>query len=254
MDNDKIGIIGGSGVYSLLSDYKNETELINTPFGDINFTKINYKGKEIYFIPRHGKAHSIPPHMINFKANIYAFFKLGIKKILATNAVGSLKTNLKPGEFVVLDQFIDLVSGPVTFFDGEFEVDTKDLKKKGVVHTDVTSPYNESLRNALISSLKEFPNEIFHEFGCYVMFRGPRFESKAEINMVKNFGDVVGMTGAPEIILARELDLQYASLNLITNFGAGLVNNTVNHEEVVELFENKIKIIQKVLFRAIELI
>lgn len=251
MIESKIAIIGGSGVYSLFASNKVNSLNVSTPFGDVILFESEFENKSVYFLPRHGSKHSIPPHLINFKANIYALFKSGVKFIIATNAVGSLKKNIKPGEFVVLDQFIDLVSGPHTFFDGEFEIELNGNKINGVKHTDVTEPYSAIIRESIFNSFKEFPNEVMHKSGCYVMFNGPRFETRAEIKMFQQFGDVVGMTGAIEIVLARELNIDYASINLVTNFGAG-IQKEVNHEEVIELFESKIEIFKKILLKTIE--
>jgi 5'-methylthioadenosine phosphorylase len=254
MNSEKIiGLIGGSGVYSLFKDESSEKETIKTQFGKVTVSKIEFDDKMIVFLPRHGSSHSIPPHMINFKANILALHLKGVKSIIATNAVGSLKKKMKPGDFVVIDQFIDIVSGPHTFFDGRFEVEIDGTKFKGVQHTDVTSPYNYELREILIQSISQFPEETCHTHGCYVMFNGPRFESAAEINMFKNFGDVVGMTGAPEVILSRELNIDYASINMVTNYGAG-IQSSVSHGEVIEIFEKKIDILKKILIKALSYI
>jgi len=246
----KIALIGGSGVYSLFKDKSSEKQSIDTPFSTVTVTKFRLEDKIIYFLPRHGSSHSIPPHMINFKANIYALHLIGVKHVIATNAVGSLNHNIKPGDFVIIDQFIDIVSGPHTFFDGNFEPEIDGKKKKGVQHTDMTYPYSRKIREILIKSIAQFPSENYHKQGCYVMFNGPRFETAAEINMFKQFGDVVGMTGAPEVILARELNLEYASINLVTNFGAG-IQALVTHEEVMKVFEEKLEILKKILIKSI---
>lgn len=253
MPSKNIAIIGGSGVYSMFDKQNIEKKKISTPFGDVTYSEMDQKSRKIFFLPRHGESHSIPPHKINFKANIYSLFLLDVGKILSTNAVGSLKKELKPGDFVVLDQFIDLVSGPVTFFDGQFETIVNNKIKKGVVHTDVSSPYSETLRSFLIKSFEYFPEEIYHPKGTYVMFNGPRFETPAEISMFNNFGDVVGMTGAPEVVLSRELGMEYASLNLVTNYAAGL-QKEITHNEVIELFNKKVKIIQEILTKTLDLI
>lgn len=252
---DNIAIIGGSGVYSIFEHENLREKELETPFGTVKYTEFEQNSRKVYFLPRHGKTHSIPPHKINFKANIYSLFLLGVKNIISTNAVGSLKHEIRPGEFVLIDQFIDLVSGPITFFEGDFEVTINNEIKRGVVHTDMTQPYSEKVRLALQKSLEKFPEENFHSKGCYVMFKGPRFESSAEIAMFKNFGDVVGMTGAPEVILSRELGLDYASLNVVTNFAAGLnTGKEISHAEVMELFNQKIQTIQKIIKKTLDYI
>lgn len=253
MSGKNIAIIGGSGVYSMFEDQDIKKKELSTPFGLVRYSELNQESRKIFFLPRHGKTHSVPPHKINFKANIYSLFLLDVGKVLATNAVGSLKMEIKPGEFVVLDQFIDLVSGPITFFDGHFETTVNNKLKKGVVHTDVTNPYSDSLRSSLIKSFEFFPEEKYHSKGTYVMFNGPRFETSAEISMFKNFGDVVGMTGAPEIVLSRELEMEYASLNLVTNYAAGL-QKEISHSEVIELFNKKVKVIQKILSKTLDIL
>jgi 5'-methylthioadenosine phosphorylase len=253
MSNNNIAIIGGSGVYSMFEDKTITKKEISTPFGNVEYMELDQESRKIFFLPRHGKSHSIPPHKINFKANIFSLFQLNVKKILATNAVGSLKKEIKPGEFIIIDQFIDIVSPPTTFFEGEFEAKINNNIKKGVVHTDMTNPYSESIRKSFEISLSHFPEEKFHPRGCYVMFKGPRFESSAEISMFKNFGDVVGMTGVPEVILARELEIEYGTINLVTNYAAGL-QNEITHKEVIELFNKKISVIQKIINKTIEII
>ncbi len=251
MSSENIGIIGGSGIYSLFEKGKTVKKEISTPFGKVSYSEIDQPSKKVFFLPRHGEIHSIPPHKINFKANIYALFLLGVKKIISTNAVGSLKKEIRPGDFVLIDQFIDLVSSPTTFFDGNLEVKVNNKNRHGVVHSDMTNPYSEPLRIALQQALEFFPKESYHTKGCYVMFRGPRFETSAEIEMFKNFGDVVGMTGAPEVILSRELEIEYASLNVVTNYAAGL-QKAITHEEVINLFNQKVETIQKILTKTID--
>ena len=253
MSESNIGIIGGSGVYSMFQNENQTKHEIATPFGTVICTQFENNHRKVYFLPRHGESHSIPPHRINFKANIFALFSLGVKKIISTNAVGSLKSEIRPGHFVIIDQFIDLVSGPITFFDGDFKVTVNNKVKSGVVHTDVTSPYSENVRLSLIQTMKFFPDEIYHPHGCYVMFKGPRFETSAEISMFKDYGDVVGMTGAPEAILAKELEIEYASLNVVTNYAAGL-QKEISHIEVMELFNTKVKIIQKIIRKSLDLL
>lgn len=253
MSKENVAIIGGSGVYAIFQDRVQTQHEIETPFGKVNYSKIVDDSRHIYFLARHGQSHIIPPHKINFKANIYALFLLGVKKIIGTNAVGSLKYEIEPGHFVIVDQFIDLVSGPITFFDGNFKIVIEKKVKSGVVHTDVTSPYSESIRSALIEAMGFFPNEKFHAKGVYIRFNGPRFETSAEISMFKQFGDVVGMTGTPEVILARELSMDYASLNIVTNYAAGL-QKTISQSDVMELFNQKAEIVQKIIQKSLELL
>lgn len=251
MMQNKIAIIGGSGVYDLFK--KAENISLKTPYGKVEtIVKAMHGKKEIYFLPRHGPKHSVPPHLINYKANIYALYKLGVKQIFATNAVGSIDLSIHPGEFVVPDQIIDMTkSRDVTFFDGStsFSFDDK-TKRGGVVHLDYTEPYCPNLRNMYIRAVEDI-GEMIYTKGVHVCSDGPRFETPAEIIMYQKLGGtVVGMTTVPESILARELKMCYATLCLITNYGAGM-QEKVTHEEVVELFKHKTKQIKEVMKKII---
>lgn len=239
----RIGIIGGSGVYDV-DELKNisENNLI-TPFGIFEYIMGEYENKEVVFVTRHGKGHTLPPHMISYKKIIWGMKELGIEKIIATSASGSLNLNMKPGDFVIIDQFIDFTdSREITFFD----------TPGNVVHTDMTEPYCEYLRT-LIKEVMTSLNLSFHEKGTYVTMNGPRYETKAEINMLKILGgDIVGMTGAPEVILANEMKICYASIGIVTNFAAGISDKKISHEEVIEMMDKKIPILKKVIFEVIK--
>ncbi|HOC53334.1 MAG TPA: S-methyl-5'-thioadenosine phosphorylase [Caldisericia bacterium] len=239
----RIGIIGGSGVYDV-DELKNisENNLI-TPFGIFEYIMGEYEDKEVVFVTRHGKGHTLPPHMISYKKIIWGMKELGVEKIIATSASGSLNLNMKPGDFVIIDQFIDFTdSREITFFD----------TPGNVVHTDMTEPYCEYLRT-LIKEVMTSLNLSFHEKGTYVTMNGPRYETKAEINMLKILGgDIVGMTGAPEVILANEMKICYASIGIVTNFAAGISDKKISHEEVIEMMGKKIPILKKVIFEVIK--
>ncbi|HQO99335.1 MAG TPA: S-methyl-5'-thioadenosine phosphorylase [Caldisericia bacterium] len=239
----RIGIIGGSGVYDV-DELKNisENNLI-TPFGIFEYIMGEYEDKEVVFVTRHGKGHTLPPHMISYKKIIWGMKELGVEKIIATSASGSLNLNMKPGDFVIIDQFIDFTdSREITFFD----------TPGNVVHTDMTEPYCEYLRT-LIKEVMTSLNLSFHEKGTYVTMNGPRYETKAEINMLKILGgDIVGMTGAPEVILANEMKICYASIGIVTNFAAGISDKKISHEEVIEMMDKKIPILKKVIFEVIK--
>jgi len=239
----RIGIIGGSGVYDV-DELKNisENNLI-TPFGIFEYIMGEYENKEVVFVTRHGKGHTLPPHMISYKKIIWGMKELGVEKIIATSASGSLNLNMKPGDFVIIDQFIDFTdSREITFFD----------TPGNVVHTDMTEPYCEYLR-ILIKDIMMALNLSFHEKGTYVTMNGPRYETKAEINMLKILGgDIVGMTGTPEVILANEMKICYASIGIVTNFAAGISDKKISHEEVIEMMDKKIPILKKVIFEVIK--
>ena len=220
-------IIGGTGVYDpqLLSDLREEA--VSTPYGDARVQVGTYEGIEIAFMPRHGAGHSIPPHRINYRANIWALRALGVQRILATAAVGSLNPEMKPGHFVIVDQFLDFTKGREhTFFDGG---------ESGVVHTDMTNPYCPHLRAHLVRQAARLELTC-HSSGVYVCTEGPRFETAAEIRAFRILGgDVVGMTNVPECTLAREAGLCYAAMAMVTNMAAGIASGPLTHEEVVEI-------------------
>jgi len=248
----KIAIIGGSGVYDLFEGGQNI--VVKTPYGKVeNISKIKSKGSDVFFLPRHGPEHSVPPHLINYRANIFALHSLEVEKIYATNAVGSIDKKIKPGEFVVPDQLIDMTKDRIlTFFDGETEIVFKDgTSKQGVVHLDYSEPYSPRLRKKFLELAKESSEKV-HDGGVLVCTEGPRFETPAEIKMFQSFGGtLVGMTTVPEAILAREVQISYATLCLVTNFGAGM-QEEVSHAEVIELFNKKIQTVKSMMQKIIE--
>jgi 5'-methylthioadenosine phosphorylase len=250
--SESIGIIGGSGFYDFLSSPSEK--LVETPFSSkpvvLYHSKVNEK--DLYFLPRHGKGHSIPPHRINFKANIYALHLLSISRVLSTSAVGSVRTEIEPGKYVLLDQFIDFIR-PITFFEGDFKVDFLDGNSlSGVVHTDMTHPYCTDLCSHISKVLSKF--SYYQSKGTYFCTAGPRFETPAEIKAIQAMGaDVVGMTNSSEAILCRELGICYSSIAVVTNFAAGL-QKEVNHQEVVELFNKRASELKSILNDIIEIL
>ncbi|MBM7854385.1 5'-methylthioadenosine phosphorylase [Desulfohalotomaculum tongense] len=232
-----MAIIGGTGVYdpNILSNIRDET--ITTPFGETAVKIGEYQGREVAFMNRHGAGHSVPPHLVNYRANIAGLKKLGVKTILATAAVGSINEKMKPGDFVFCDQFLDFTkSRAQTFFNGG---------EHGVVHVDVTDPYCPDLRKIMAKVADEL-NLSYHQGGVYVTTEGPRYESPAEIKMFKMLGgDLVGMTSVPEVILAREAGICYATVCMVTNFGAGISENPLTHEEVLEVMNKNAENLRK---------
>lgn len=220
-----IGIIGGTGVYEIVT-LGNEIEkrVLKTPYGnspEISLFKLH--DKNIAFMPRHAKEHSYPPHMINYQANIYAMKKLGVERILATNAVGSLERSVTPGDFIIPHDFIDFTK----LRNGSFYDDK-------TVHIDVTEPYCNELRRTIKSS-----GDVI-DGGVYVCTEGPRFETPAEIQMFHMLGGtIVGMTGIPEAVLARELEMCYASICTVSNYAASISPNNLTIDEVFEIMERK---------------
>ncbi|MGE5397821.1 MAG: S-methyl-5'-thioadenosine phosphorylase [Chitinophagales bacterium] len=241
-----VGIIGGTGVYdpAILNDI--EDHVIETDYGDAAVKLGNYKGFPVAFMARHGENHSVPPHLINYRANIKAFQQLGVKRIISTAAVGSLNFDFKPGSLIIVNQFLDFTRGRnCTFYDGG---------KNGVVHVDVTEPYCPEIREALYNSAKSLDIEVF-DGGTYVCTEGPRFETGAEIKMFKLLGgDVVGMTAVPEVVLARELGICYATVAVVTNYAAGIVPGRLTHSEVVGYMRENVINIRNTIMHAVNII
>ena len=239
-----IAIIGGTGVYdpAIISDAKEET--VSTPYGETKLIAGKYKNKEVYFMNRHGAGHAVPPHLVNYRANIYALKNLGVQKVFATAAVGSLNLEMKPGEMVIMDQFLDFTKNRnQTFFDGG---------EIGVLHVDMTDPYCVELRKVLEQAalVKQLP---CHNKGTYVCTEGPRFETPAEIKMYQQFnGDLVGMTSVPEVVLAKEAGLCYATVAMVTNFGAGISPTPLTHQEVLDAMKQNAANLRELLMQALE--
>ncbi|MDT8901456.1 S-methyl-5'-thioadenosine phosphorylase [Anaeroselena agilis] len=239
----RIAIIGGTGLYDprILDNVREER--VVTPYGEVEYKVGEYAGKAVAFIPRHGSKHSIPPHLINYRANIWAMKKIGVQSIIATTAVGSLKREMAPGHFVLTDQFIDFTKNRVsTFYEGG---------DRGVVHVDVTEPYCPALRAVLNAAAAE--NGIpCHNFGTYVCTEGPRFETPAEIKAYALLGgDIVGMTNVPEVTLAREAEMCYATVSMVTNFAAGISTQPLTHGEVLDAMRTNVENFKKLVMAAI---
>lgn len=231
----ELAIIGGSGFYEpgMLSNVREVT--VTTPYGDINPLIGDLGGREVAFLARHGKGHSLLPHQINYQANLWGLKSLGISRIVATAAVGSLRRRLVPGSLVVVDQFIDFTKRrPLTFFEHN------EVHK---AHVDVTGPYCLDLQE-YFKKAAEKCNVKIRVGGCYICTEGPRYETAAEIKMFRMLGgDVIGMTGVPEVVLARELGICYANISLVTNQAAGIGRKTLVHAEVVRIMkENQEKL------------
>ena len=211
----KVAIIGGTGLTSINGLEIDGREIVQTPFGEPSgpLVRGNLAGHQVYFLPRHGAAHTIPPHQINYRANIWALKEAGVEQVIAVNAVGGIREDMQPGTLIIPDQIIDYtVSRTNTFFE-------EGLKQ--VVHIDFTEPYCESLRQDIISSADTSSINIIKD-GTYAATQGPRLETAAEVNRLENDGcHLVGMTGMPEAALAREQELCYASISVVANLAAG---------------------------------
>jgi 5'-methylthioadenosine phosphorylase len=205
-------IIGGTGVYDVSGNCYSKN--VNTKYGDVNVDIVEINGEEIVFLARHGKGHGVPPHLVNYRANMMALKELGIKYVYATAAVGSCNENYVPGDVVVIKDFMDFTkSRPITYYEGGDE---------GVIHTDMSEPYCKSLISKFYEVSKDMGIEIKGE-AVYACTEGPRFETASEIRMYKTLGgDVVGMTNVPEVILAKELGMCYAAVGIITNWCTGV--------------------------------
>jgi 5'-methylthioadenosine phosphorylase len=209
----EIGILGGSGFYSFLEN-SNDIK-VETPYGppsDI-VSLGTVSGRKIAFIPRHGKLHQLPPHRVPYKANIWAMKSLGVKRIIAPTAVGSLQSYIKVGDFVLTDQFVDMTRGrESTFYDGPI-----------TTHISMAEPYCPEMRGVADSVLKEL-NLPYHPRGIIVVIQGPRFSTKAESEwFTKNGWDIINMTQFPEVVLARELEMCYLNISVVTDYDVGIV-------------------------------
>ncbi|MCG8502298.1 MAG: S-methyl-5'-thioadenosine phosphorylase [Firmicutes bacterium] len=241
-----IGVFGGSGFYSFLDDVE-EIEM-DTPYGKPSdkIALATIGNKKVAFLPRHGKKHHLPPHLLPYRANIYAMKMLGVKKIIAPNACGSLQPHVKPGDFVICDQFVDRTSGRKdTFFDGP-----------EVQHISPADPYNEELRQLAVASAKELGIPV-HEKGTVVVIQGPRFSTRAESRWFSKMGwEVINMTQYPESYLALEMEIPYVNISLITDYDAGLEGRDdikpVTHEAVLEVFNQNVHHVKKLIYTMIE--
>ena len=210
MANDKLAIIGGSGLYDVEEFKDRELLNVSTPWGTPSdqILKTKYNGKEVYFLPRHGRGHFISPSNINFRANIDALKQLGVTDIVSVSAVGSLKEDLPPGKFVLVDQFIDRTfARKKTFFDEDI-----------VAHVSMAHPTSKALMNACEESIKK-ENISYQKGGTYVVMEGPQFSTLAESKLYRSWNaDVIGMTNMPEAKLAREAEIRYASVSMVTDY------------------------------------
>ena len=240
-----IGVFGGSGFYSLLDNVQ-EIE-IETPYGrpSDSIFLAELEGKRIAFLPRHGRGHTIPPHGINYRANVHAMSALGVRYLISPCAVGSLQTHVKPEEFVVCDQYVDRTNGRRdTFYDGP-----------DVYHVSSADPYCPLLRKIAIDVIREQGIGV-HERGTCVVVQGPRFSSKAESRWYTRSGwDVIGMTQYPEAYLALEKAIAVVNISIVTDYDAGLVADgevaPVDVVEVLKVFAKNASRIKDVVLQMI---
>ncbi len=222
----RIALLAGTGFYDLPALSGNSPKRINTRYGEAEITIGQWQGAELVFLTRHGGGHSIPPHKINYRANIQALKDQEVSAIIAINVVGGVDTTLAPGDLTLIEDFVDFTSGRIsTFFDGE----------DGVRHIDMTNVYSKTVRTALSNGAKKLGIPL-REGGIYAGFNGPRFETPAEIRFAALAGaTVVGMTGCPEAALAREIGVPYAAIALIVNPAAGLFDGEISEDDIKDV-------------------
>lgn len=246
----EIGVIGGSGFYSFL-DEVTEVE-VSTPYGDPSDSVFlgELAGRSVAFLPRHGRAHHLPPHRINYRANLWALRSLGVRQVLAPCAVGGLQEKYGPGTLLIPDQQVDRTKGRVqTYYDGE---PLPDGTRPGVVHVGFADPYCPSGRETALGAARRQGWEAV-DGGTLVVVEGPRFSTRAESQWHAAQGwSVVGMTGHPEAVLARELALCYTTMALVTDLDAGAESGEgVSHAEVLQAFAKNVGRLREVLFETV---
>lgn len=253
-------VIGGSGFYQLNAFENSQSQWVSTPFGDVElevgivrqapaasdkhpYAMEGSHSKKAAFLPRHAKGHKVPPHKVNYRANLWALKTLGVKRIFAINAVGGIGQQCGPGVLVVPDQIIDYTYGrEQTFADTLESVES---------HIDFTWPYDELLRQELLNAAKAQGEQILAN-GCYGCTQGPRLETAAEVQRLARDGNtLVGMTAMPEAALARELGIQYASLCIVANWAAGLTEVPIAISDMMVVLDSATAKAQRIIQQAL---
>lgn len=241
----ELAIIGGTGLTTLKNLEIKKREVMRTPYGEPSGPLVHGQlcNKDVVFLPRHGQGHTIPPHMVNFRANIWALKETGVDSVIAVAAVGGIEAGLKPTMLAFPDQIIDYTwSRKHTYFENNLSE---------VTHIDFTRPYSESLRQLMIEAARELKLE-FADHGTYGATQGPRLETAAEIDRLENDGcTIVGMTGMPEAALARELSLPYACCAVIANRAAGRGEGVISLEEITANLSEGMEAVRRLLETAI---
>jgi len=241
-----LAIIGGTGLSSLAGLELIEQKVVDTPFGApssvLTLGKIN--GEQLIFLPRHGEGHTLPPHKINYRANIWALHSIGVDKIIAVAAVGGIRDDMAPGVLAAPDQIIDYSYGrEQSFFSDDFTADK---------HIDFSFPYDEMLRQTILQAAKNKQIAII-DGGCYGATQGPRLETAAEIKRMAQDGcAMVGMTGMPEAYLARELGIAYATCALMVNWAAGLTSGTISMAQIEDTLAGGMDQVKQLLVELIQ--
>ncbi len=246
MAQAEIGVFGGSGFYSLLEGAREHR--LDTPYGEPSDTLTvgEIAGRTVAFLPRHGRTHRLPPHRINYRANVWAMKSLGVQWLFGPCAAGSLQPHVRPGEFVICDQFVDRTWGRAdTFYDGPV-----------VTHISGADPYCPTLRPIAAETARTLGIPV-HERGTVVVIQGPRFSTRSESRWFRSQGwEVINMTNYPEAILARELELCYVNISLITDYDVGIEEDPgaepVSHEAVLKVFQENNEKLRRLLWAMIE--
>ncbi len=246
MDKASIGIFGGTGFYKFFDNM--EEVVVETPYGStsssISIAEID--GKKVAFLPRHGKNHEYPPHKIPYRANLWAMKKLGVKRIISPNACGSLQSHIKVGDFVICDQFVDRTSGRAsTFYDGPI-----------TTHIGMAEPYCPELMQIAVNNLKKL-GYSHHEKGTVVVIEGPRFSTISESKWFTSMEwEVINMTQYPEVVLARELEMCFLNISVVTDYDVGVVSEgsvePVSHEMVTKIFNENLEKLKTLIINIIK--
>ena len=237
----EFGVFGGSGFYKFAKGPRGVP--VKTPYGEpsASVTISDIEGRKVAFLPRHGVHHEFPPHMVPYRANLFAFKKLGVQRIIAPNAVGSLKSEVAPGDLVFCDQFVNFTTGRKdTFYDGPL-----------TTHVSTAAPYCPQMRRTAAEAARALGLK-HHDGGTVVVIQGPRFSTKAESRFFSKQGwDVINMTQYPEVVLAREQEMCFLNISLVTDYDAGLEGDPrvkpVSHEEVIEVFNKNLENLRKLI-------
>jgi len=243
LEKAKIAIIGGTGFETFSKSLK--TIRIGTPYGllpPLSLVKVN--NKNVIFLPRHGLEHSVPPHKVNYRANIYALREMGVERIIAVNAVGAINKEFTPADIILPHDFVDFTKNRVaTFYD-----------EAPVTHVDFSEPYCPEIRRCLVESADKTGLRL-RDKAVLVCTEGPRFETPAEIEMFRRLGcDVVGMTSVPEVVLARELEMCYAGVCFVSNMAAGIQRKWLTAQEVHEVCKEILPKLEKLLIETIKIL
>jgi 5'-methylthioadenosine phosphorylase len=241
-----IGVFGGSGFYSLLDDAREHK--VDTPYGEPSDTLTvgDIAGRTVAFLPRHGRTHRLPPHRINYRANVWAMKSLGVQWVFGPCAAGSLQPHVRPGEFVICDQFVDRTWGRAdTFYDGPI-----------VTHIAGADPYCPTLRPLAVEAARRLGIPV-HDRGTVVVIQGPRFSTRAESRWFHSQGwEVINMTNYPEGVLARELEMCYVNISLITDYDVGIDGvpgvEPVTQEAVLRVMQQNNEKLSRLLAAMIE--